>query len=311
MKKVLFFRDYKGFTGGHLKVWHYYNHVKQQEHYQANIAFTSSSQFGVHNPWVNERDCRVELDDLPTPDILFLAGLDWKLAPKFPSHIPIINLIQHVRHSYPNRPLYEFLSNRAIRICVSRAVYDALKATNRVNGPLYCIPNGVEDISSYKVSLGCKDIDVFICGRKNRGLAERLRDHFENQGLVVYTNMWMPRSKYLEVIARSKIGVFLPGPTEGFYLPALESMFLNTQVVCPDVLGNSDFCLPDVTAVVPSEYEFLSLCEAVKKAISMSDKERSRMLQEGRNMAEHHHLSDEQNSFIDILENSQAIWDEG
>ena len=72
-------------------------------------------------------------------DMLFLGGMDWAVlseAQRRSPPKPVINLIQHVRHANPNESLYQYLSYRAIRICVSAPVADALTATGRVNGPL-------------------------------------------------------------------------------------------------------------------------------------------------------------------------------
>lgn len=51
MGRVLFYRDFHGFTGGHLKVWNYFNHTLKSEKHQPYISFTSSSLWDSANPW--------------------------------------------------------------------------------------------------------------------------------------------------------------------------------------------------------------------------------------------------------------------
>jgi len=47
---VLFHRDFKSFTGGHLKVWDYFQHVNSSENFNAEISFTPQSNWN-NNPW--------------------------------------------------------------------------------------------------------------------------------------------------------------------------------------------------------------------------------------------------------------------
>ncbi len=51
MGRVLFYRDFHGFTGGHLKVWNYFNHTLQSKNYQPYISFTPNSVWDSTNPW--------------------------------------------------------------------------------------------------------------------------------------------------------------------------------------------------------------------------------------------------------------------
>ena len=82
--------------------------------------------------------------DPSSADVLFLAGMDWRALEAHPGieeRIPVINLIQHIRHSDPNQELYTFLSRRATRICVSQEVAKAITETGRCNGPVHSIEN--------------------------------------------------------------------------------------------------------------------------------------------------------------------------
>src|SRR5213595_1197859 len=91
---VLFHRDFRRFTGGHLKVWDYFNHVRASNSFEPRIAFTSDSIWDETNPWANSKEFVVEWKP-EIADVLFVAGADWKsLSTNSPNQFakPIINL---------------------------------------------------------------------------------------------------------------------------------------------------------------------------------------------------------------------------
>ena len=145
MKKiVLFYRDFQRFSGGHLKVWHYFNHVRASNEYEPRIAFSRDSKWDETNPWRDAREFVVEWKP-ETADVLFLAGTDWRVLQDRQLHSqPIINLLQHPRHADAKNETRKYLRNRALRICVSQEVADAINATGEVNGPVFVIPNGID-----------------------------------------------------------------------------------------------------------------------------------------------------------------------
>jgi len=147
-KIVLFFRDYRYFQGGHLKVWDYFNHVLSSETFQPYIVFSKDTIWEPANPWFelkeNKSTMILSIKDEISPDVLFIAGNDWLFLDEHErkySPIPIINLIQHIRHSDPEIELFSFLKYKAIRICVSKEVEKAILNTGKVNGPVYTIEN--------------------------------------------------------------------------------------------------------------------------------------------------------------------------
>src|SRR5690606_25130358 len=82
-------------------------------------------------------------------DVLFLGGMDWAvLSDPFSPPRPVINLVQHVRHAWPDHPLHAFLAAPARRICVSQAVAKALQASGRVNGPIEVIPAALDIVGT-------------------------------------------------------------------------------------------------------------------------------------------------------------------
>src|ERR1041385_4887068 len=118
-RSVLFYRDFRRFSGGHLKVWHYFNHVASSESFRPEVVFSDESVWDATNPWAGSGVHRAaELPKL-RPDVLFVGGMDWEALAPFRAgfgDIPVINLVQHVNHADPANPRYRFLAERALRI---------------------------------------------------------------------------------------------------------------------------------------------------------------------------------------------------
>ena len=310
---VLFYRDFRGFTGGHLKVWHYFNHVRYSNRYQPCIAFSTDTVWNDANPWLPVRQQALPIWDAEQASILFLAGMDWTVLNEAQRHSPtkpVINLIQHVRHADPDQPLYQYLAHRAVRICVSEPVSQALHATGRVNGPLFTIPNGIELVESPLLvkPWEARHLDILIVGIKQPVLANEIHRflNVSDQRVEMLTQP-LPRPVFLQRLGDAKITVFLPHATEGFYLPALEGFALGTLVICPDCIGNRTFCLTGENCLQPP-YTVESLLNAVKKALYMSSHERQFFLKSAQQMAQQYSLLEERRSFLKILQQIEAIW---
>ena len=249
-KRILFHRDYRNFTGGHLKVFDYFNHAKSSDVFVPEIFFTPSSR--PDHPWRDEGSI-VRFYDPKCAECLFIAGADWNALRPFPdieSRIPVVNLIQHVRHANPDDPLHAFLSRRATRICVGPEVADAIERTGRCNGPIHIIPNGI-DFSLLPKSRASRS-GVFIAGVKRPHLASALYDRLRARAVGVECAIKMlDRAEFLQRVSSARIVVTLPHQTEGFFLPALEAMALGRAVICPDCIGNRSFCIDGETCLVP------------------------------------------------------------
>jgi len=313
-KKILFFRDFEKFSGGHLKVWHYFNHFNHpnNEKYEPYISFTQNSLWDATNPWLPIKSKVLSTINEIEPDIIFLAGLDWLRIPELKNYsesIPIINLIQHVRHGLADTTLYSFLKNKAIRVCVSEQVTKALTQTGLVNGPIYTITNGI-DLQTIPVPLPFKgrSIDILIAGLKQPQLAKRLCDKLGgvNKRIVVLTDQ-MAQFEYLTLVNNSKITIFLPDFEEGFYLPPLEAMFMQTFVICPDCIGNRSFCLPNYNCFRPP-YTFDDILSSVYLALSLSVYDQQQLLSNAKLTALKYNLQTEREAFYEILNNLQEIW---
>ena len=101
--------------------------------------------------------------------------------------------------------------------------------------------------------------------------------------------------------------IFLPNKTEGFYLPALEGMAMETLVICPDCIGNRSFCLPGFNCLRP-DYAKDAIIEAVKTAVELSSEKAELLLSNASETATNHTLQNERASFLGILDIVDELW---
>ncbi len=242
----------------------YFNHAKFSDRYIPEIFLTPEST--ADHLWSSEVGVASRYNPMQA-DCLFVAGLDWNALKAFPgieNEIPVINLIQGIRHARPSDPLFSFLSKRAIRICVSLELADVLRQTRKCNGPVLAIPNGIDCSKLPKVQ-NPRDTDIFIAGIKQPGLARKLCEVLTTHGHSVDCIVEsVERSEFLRRMASAQVAVTLPLAAEGFYLPALEAMMLGCALVCPDCTGNRGFCNHEETCLMPPA-ELDALAAAVQK----------------------------------------------
>lgn len=312
-KRVLFYRDYQRFQGGHLKVWHYFNHLQSTTTYLPHIYFSPNSLEDASNPW-NSSSKLIQWQP-ETADILFLAGLDWGAVLNHPAYlarkakIPVINLIQGLSHADPTDLKFNFLRERAIRICVSQQVADAIQATEQVNGPVFTIPNGI-DLSSLPQVLDDtkKNIDLLIVAIKKPQLGLDLEQQLKNKYVTIKTiSKLVPRVEFLSLLSRAKRVLCLPHVAEGFYLPALEAMALGAIVICPDCIGNRSFCLDQYTCLLPN-YETTDILQAVDKANALTEQQRQMIMKNAKEQIQIHSLEQEARQFLAIMSDLPSLW---
>lgn len=313
-KSILFYRDYGGLTGGHLKVWDYFNHVLHSQEYLPKIYFSPQSAIDDNNPWFNIDKELILSKPLSDPNIIFTEGMDWEFLPAAQRHnspIPIINLIQHIRHSYPDNPRYPFLKHKAIRICISPEVGTYLAESRQVNGPVFIIPNALD--SSYlpkPAPDSQRDIEILIAALKEPDLGEELQRRLTAMGYQVQLlTSLIPRIDYLQYLNRAKITLFLPNRLEGegFYLPALEGMALGTLAICPDCIGNRSFCFPGYNCLRP-QYTVEDILDSVSNAVAFSPVQSSLIKKAAFQTAAEHSLTKERTDFLEILNHLDELW---
>ena len=304
---VLFYRDFKGFTGGHLKVWDYYQRVQSYALFDEEIYFSAESSW-KNNPWSGLKKIALKEWNPKKTDILFLAGLDWlalsEQQRKSPS-VPVVNFIQGIRHADKNNPLYEFLKFPATRVCVSQEVADAIESTGLVNGPIIVNPNGLDySLFPKQLRFKSKDIQLLIVGLKNTIFAKKLSEKLLKKGIeCTLINVSLPRKDFLLLLSRSKSILFLPKKVEGFYLPALEAMYLHSLVICPDCIGNRSFCIDGITCFSP-QYLTDSILLAVEKSLLLPKQERSILIKNAYDYAKVSTLEKERENFLSVLHKS-------
>ena len=312
MVKVLFYRDFLAFTGGHLKVWHYYNHVLHTTTCEPHIIFSKRSLWNETNPWYRAGSASPPTEFMGRPDVLFLGGHDWtgvEAIFREDPGIPVINLIQGMSHANPEDAKFAFLNRRAVRICVSKDVEDRILSTGTVNGPVFVIPNSVE-IGELPEPLPDRerDIDLLFLAYKNKPLGSEITAAFRRPGLRVdVLQKRTTRQEFLQLVRRARIAVFLPKHTEGFFMPALEAMALETLVVCPDCVGNRGWCLDGVNCFRP-DYSFEDLCRATETALSLEPGERREMVNRALETVSEHSVRRERQMFLDLLARIGEVW---
>lgn len=304
MRDILFHRDFRGYSGGHGKVYDYYCHVQAHPRFRPRVYFTEGS-VREENPWTA---AGVEPEPAwhpETGDVLFLGGMDWASVPDDRAPEPVINLIQGIRHSDPDGPLHHFLARRAVRICVGAPVADAILATGRVNGPVHVIEAGLRlpnQSSNPPRVAGRIFVGAIKQPRLGSLLAERLWAAGRDVDLCVDA---IARDAYLTRLAAAERAVLLPLEREGFYLPGLEAMALGCATIVPDCIGNRAYARPGANSLGPGR-EIDALIAAVE---ALDDRSlRERLCREGRATAGRFSLERERQAFHRLLDNLDAEW---
>ncbi len=235
--------------------------------------------------------------DPSVADVVFLAGMDWKhYLPHQAEHHRVINLIQHVRHADPDLELFGFLKQKALRICVSDAVRDAIAPY--ANGECITIPMG----HSIPTIVRDKELELYILGRKNPDFANRMDNWAKEQGIKTKTDTGLvDRKSVFENFARSKVSLVLPHSTEGFFLPGIEAMALSDVVVVPDCIANREYCLPE-TNITRCDYTETACQNAILDAQArlLSPAHAYRKFR-GERLARSYSLTAERDAYRDLL----------
>jgi glycosyltransferase involved in cell wall biosynthesis len=312
VRTVAFHRNFQRFQGGHLKVFHYFEHVRSSPAYEARISFSADSLWDDSNPWSRLRETVIPVEDAADADVLFLAGMDWRSlepARRVESPAPIVNLIQGFRHTRADDAAYEFLAHRAIRLCVSAEIEERLRSLGTVRGPIFTVPIAL-DLEHLPPARAAheRDIDCMVLAVKDREHGRSLARQLKAQGhRVLLIERPLPRDQLLDAMARARVTVHLPATVEGAYLPALESMALGALVVCPDCVGNRSFCRDGETCLVPAREE-RAILEATCAALSESDDALEPLLAAARLECASRSLAAERVRFLEILGRVEEYW---
>ena len=320
-RTVWFYRDYLRFAGGHLKHSHYFDYVRRMPGFAPRITFSvepsnESQARERRRLWPAGEDVMAERWVPAGRDVLFLAGVDWRYLRRNGLETlanPRINLIQGVRHAHEGTELYRYLSERAVRICVSQEVADAISATGRPNGPVLTIPNGI-DLAPFEAVVGGSPAGfdgrrpITIVGYKRPELARTLSERLDAANIEhLLVCEFLDRSAFLALFGESRIVVCLPKEREGFYLPALEAMASGCLLVTLDCIGNRGFCRHDENCLIAGN-DPESLFRATKRALAMAVPERERMQRRAGDTGAEHSLKVERQRFHAILGDIDRLW---
>lgn len=310
MRTVLFFRKYRRFHGGHLKVWHYFNHTLAADGYDARVLFDVDSNWDTSNPWSDVRDRVVESPVDAQADAYFVAGRDWQRMEALgllDGDVPIINFIQHTRHAGDWSIQSRYLTRKAIRICVSEEVAAAVESAGS-RGRTIVIPNSI-DVPVLDGECEERPVHLLVAGLKQPEMAVQAAAALQKPGRVIEVlEDHVSREAFLQKIGNARNVLFLPNTEEGFYLPALEGMALGALVICPDCIGNRGY-MNGRNAMFPP-YELPALIAATETALTMSEAARAAMLQEARETVSRHQPEAEREAFGDVLRNLDQLWRE-
>ncbi len=307
--RVLFYRDFRAYSGGHQKVADYFNHLLQSKQYRPDIAFSHETLWDKSNPWYPEYQQQQSSFRPNGYDALFLAGMDWQqyLQQFVDASIPVVNLIQGVRHAESDQKLHTFLTQKAIRICVSPEVESAILATGLVNGPTFCISNGH---SMPALPSTTKQWDFLVVGAKQPALALTLAEQLKiRSDSVKVFNQLMPRDKLLEAMTQARVAVLLPRFKEGFYLPALEAMHYCDLTVVPDCVGNRSFCIHNSNCLLTdfSVESILAACDRAAEIIQCP-RQHASFKKMAKETVGRHTLQNERKQFLDIMRRLPQLW---
>ena len=304
-RTMLFRREFDVLNGGHRKVWDYFEHVRVSGRYSPAIYFAPESDLGNSNPWTLNSSRSVPHWEPHRADALFLGGIDWQCVPEQLT-VPVLNLVQNVRHADPEDERFPFLRRRAFRVCVSEEVADAVRSSGQANGPVITVPIGVEHEPVVTPGV-TRTVDVVIAGVKNVPFAEELAVCLASLDITVEClTRWVPRLDLTAAFARCRVAVTLPAAREGFYLPPLEAIAQGCTVVCPAAPGTGTY-RADRHALRPT-YTLDSVAASVREALLMDPARRQSLLDAGKALVRQHTLDAERQAVFEVLEMFDGDW---
>lgn len=312
-RAVLFHRTFDRFAGHHLKVWHYFNYVLDEPGYSPRLMLTDDSVWDESNPWFTVPEL-VMRGNRPHPaDLYFISGPVWTLIPgnqRADAPAPVIHYIQSLRHALPDNLRYSLLENRAIRICVSEHVAEALRETGKVRGPMFTIPAAI-DVADLQRRFPPveRDTDLLIAALKQPEMGRRMAPLLAapNRKVRLLDGL-VPHDDFLDAMRRAKVTLFLPAYDEGAPLPMLEGMALGTFVVCPDVIGNRAYCVDGHNSFRPA-YEEEEVLAAAAAALDGYDG-LGTLLANAAETVREYDLPAERRAFLEVLHDVDRLWQE-
>lgn len=316
MKKVLFYQHFgrKGVVrGAHHKTFDFFHHIKTFPDFEPYIFFDDDSVWDADIPWFHLYKTMPTLKDLDfEPDILFLnSGKDWiryNQKRTINPEIPIISPVNNFRATKPGHKSFDFLGRKAIRLCPSPEIYDAVKNHPNTVGETIYMPNGV-GISDEALTLkNNKTIDVLIVGNKNPDMANQFLSEIKNLNLnIEVINGWISKKEFQMKLAQSKISIHLPKQVEEHYIPGIEAMMLNSFVIIPDCIGNRSYSQDRGTCII-TPYDLVGFKTALNHVLTISDNEFKGIVQFAKESTHQYSMEIENESLYKALKLSDKMW---
>lgn len=283
----------------------YFEHVQSAPGYEPRVALADDTVWDDENPWARHRETIVS-PDAPA-DVLFLGGHDWRFVHPRHRDLPVVNIVQHVRHARPEDPRYAYLARRAVRICISSGIEEELARTGRVNGPVITIPLALElDVLPAPRPDDERDVDVLVLSLKERALGVEVVSRLGPLGNVRVVDRQIPRRELLDLFARARVALLLPRLLEGSYTPPLEAFALGAVTVCPDFTGDRTYCRDGETCLVPAR-DPEALAAAARAALAGWD-DLAPMRVAARAEVEARSPAVERRRFHDVLARLDELW---
>lgn len=179
--------------------------------------------------------------------------------------------------------------------------------TGLVNGPVYTIDNAIE-VLPRPDGRSRPPIPLLVAGWKDRRFTAEVVAGLCAAGFqpeVIDTHL--PRQEFLDRLATASVVVLLPRELEGCFLPALEAFALGCLVVCPDCVGNRQFCRDGDTCFRPA-HDSAAIVAAAVQALALDPVERERIVAAARAETGGRGLDVERRAFLAILDNLADIW---
>jgi hypothetical protein len=301
---ISFHRQYNAYTGGHQKVRDYIGHTLSSDNFAPQLWLENNSEIRT-NLFSHIDGLTYQQRYAPDKtDWVFLAGMDWQAyAPFFDHEQPKLNLVQHIRHSDKNHPLFQFLQHKAIRLCVSDAVKNAIEPF--ANGPCLTIKMG-HVIPKITVP---KSYDLYILATKQPKLGMELKQWADSKGLSVLIHDKPVEQEAVHIgMAASRVGIVLPNKTEGFYLPGIEAMALCDWAVVPDCVASREYSLKKAN-VTQCELGLTHCQTAIEHAFMMCNKWTLPVKKwHGRKISLGYRLDRERQTFKKVLNTALSLW---
>ena len=308
---ILFANQSSRPSGGVLKLRHYFEHALSLFPQTTKIYMPEDTPWTPCNLFAPHRNSVIHNIDWQTVSVMVISGWGWErfvpgnfhAAPPF----QVIYLVQSFNKFRPQDSRFSGFANPAIRICVSEPLSTKLQNLGIANGPVHTIPVGI-DVDQLQItgeiSAG-RDTDVLIIGLKNPQIGKLIAEEAKPLGIRVrLLTELLSREDFLQQIAHARIVICLPAAIEGFYLPALEAMALDSLVIVPQVIGNS-YCIDGFNCIAP-EYDVHGIIGAIKLAIGLSPSKSREMISNAKKTALEHNLQQERSAFQKILKEAVA-----